>query len=136
MSIIYKKTQQRLYLLRKLQSFDVSQHILELVYRGLIESMLSFNMIVTWNGNVNIKNRAKLARIVNIATKLIGREHNQLSLIYNVALKRKAIQIFHDDTHPLHAAFNILPSGRRLTVPLARKNLWEKIIHSLSNFNL
>ena len=35
---IYKKAQQRLYLLRKLQSFDVSQHILELVYRGLIES--------------------------------------------------------------------------------------------------
>ena len=23
--------------------------------------------------------------------------------IYNVALKRKAIQIFHDDTHPLNA---------------------------------
>ena len=114
-----------MYLLRKLESFDVSQHILELVYRGLIESMLSFN-IVTWYGNVNIKNRAKLARVVNIATKLIGREQNQLSLIYNVALKRKAIQIFRDDTHPLHAAFNILPSGRRLTVPLARKTLWKK----------
>ena len=36
---VYKKTQQPLYLLRKLQSFDVSQHILELVYRGLIESI-------------------------------------------------------------------------------------------------
>ena len=44
-------------------------------HRGLIESILSFN-IVTWYGNVNSKNRTKLARIVNIATKLIGREQN------------------------------------------------------------
>ena len=106
-------------LLRKLQSFDVS---LELVYRGLIESILSFN-IVTWYGNVNSKNRTKLARIVNIATKLIGREQNQLSKIYNEAIKRKSIQIYHDDAHPLNAAFHVpvLPSGKRLKAPLARK---------------
>ena len=110
-------------LLRKLQSFDVSQHILELVYRGLIESILSYIHVVTWYGNVNSKNRTKLARIVNIATKLIGREQNQLSKIYNEALKRKAIQIYHDDAHPLNAAFHVLvlPSGRRLKAPLTRK---------------
>ena len=109
-------------LLRKLQSFDVSQHILEVVYRGLIESILSFN-IVTWYGNVNSKNRTKLARIVNIATKLIGREQNQLSKIYNETLKRKAIQIYHDDAHPLNTAFHVpvLPSGKRLKAPLARE---------------
>ena len=113
---VYKKAQQCLYLLRKLQSFGVSQHIVELVCREFIESILSFN-IVTWYGNVNIKNRTKLARIVNIATKLIGREQNQLSKIYNEALNRKAIQIYHDDAHPLNAAFHVLPSGRRLKVP-------------------
>ena len=41
---IYKKAQQHLYLLRKLQSFVVSQHIVELVYIGLIENILSFNI--------------------------------------------------------------------------------------------
>ena len=66
--------------------------------------------------------------IDNFATKLIGREHNQLSNIYNVALKMKALQIFHDDAHPLNAAFHILPSGRRLKVPLARKILWKKYV--------
>ena len=69
----------------------------------------------------NSKNRTKLARIVNIAIKLIGREQNQLSRIYNEALKRKAIQIYHDDAHPLNAAFHVLPSGRRLKEPLAEK---------------
>ena len=76
---------------------------------------------VTWYGNVNSKNRTKLAPIINIATKLIGREQNQLSKIYIEALKRKAIQIYHDDAHPLNAAFHVLPSERRLKVPLAEK---------------
>ena len=62
-----------------------------------------------------------LQNIVNIATKLIGREQNQLSTIYNEALKWKAIQIYHDDAHPLNAAFHVLPSGRRLKVHLAEK---------------
>ena len=40
---------------------------------------------LTWYGNVNSKNRTKLAPIVDIATKLIGREQNQLSrLLHNI----------------------------------------------------
>ena len=40
---VYKRARQRLNLLRKLKSFDVSQDILQLVYRSLIESVISFN---------------------------------------------------------------------------------------------
>ena len=46
---ICKKANQRMYLIRKLKSFDVDTHILELVYRSLVLSILSFN-IVTWYG--------------------------------------------------------------------------------------
>ena len=40
-SITYTRKPNSAYLLGKLQSFGVSQHILELAYRGLIESILS-----------------------------------------------------------------------------------------------
>ena len=83
---VYKRAQ-RLFLLRKLKSFDVSQHILQLVYRSLIESVLSFN-IITWYGNVSGKNKVKLARVVNTASKLIGNNQKQLSSICKDALKR------------------------------------------------
>ena len=73
---VYKKAQ-RLFLSRKLKSFDVSQHILQLVYRGLIESVLTFNRIA-WHGNVSGKNKTKLARVVNTASKLIGNEQKHL----------------------------------------------------------
>ena len=92
---VYKKAQQRLFLLRKLKGFDVSQHILQLVYRGLIESILSFN-VITWCGNVSAKNKIKLARVFNTANTVIGNERKYLSSIYNAALKMKARQILYD----------------------------------------
>ena len=45
-----KKAQQRLFLLRKLRRFNVSTEVLQLVYRSLIKSILSFNL-VSWYGN-------------------------------------------------------------------------------------
>ena len=74
---------------------------------GLIEGVLSFN-IITWHGNVSDKNKIKLARVVNTASKLIGNELKHLSSIYNAALKRKARQILYDPTQPLNEAFQKL----------------------------
>ena len=76
---------------------------------GLIESVLSFN-IITWYDSVSAKNKIKLARVVNIATKVIGNEQKHLSSVFNAALKRKARQILYDPTHPLNEAFQKLPS--------------------------
>ena len=115
---VYKRAQQRLFLLRKLKSFDISQHILQLVYRSLIESVLSFN-VITWYGNVSGKNKVKLARVVQ-------NDQKQLSSIYKDGLKRKSTQILYDPAHPLIQAFQKLPSGKRLKVPLAKKNLLKK----------
>ena len=64
---VYKKLIKNTHnLLRKLKSFDV---ILESVYRSLIESVLTFN-IVSWYGNLTVKNRTKLSCIVRISRKL------------------------------------------------------------------
>ena len=51
---IYKKAQQRLFLLRKLRSFNVSAEVLQLVYICLIDSVLSFNL-ESWYGNLSAK---------------------------------------------------------------------------------
>ena len=69
--LIYKKSQQRLYLLQKLRSFDVSRELLQIVYKSLVESVLTFNIVV-WYGNLGVKGKAKLARIVGMAGKITG----------------------------------------------------------------
>jgi len=122
---VCKKANQRLYLLRKLKSFDVDRLILETVYRSLVESILTFNTIA-WFGNLNVKDKAKLTRIVKLAGKIIGLEQKPLSGLYELFVKRKARKIVNDPTHPLHDAFQMLPSGRRFRAPLAKRNLYKR----------
>ena len=67
----------------------------------------------------------RLCCIDNIS-HLHNLKSNRPSSIYNAALKKKARQIFYDPTNPRNDAFHKLPSGRRLKVPLAKKNLFKK----------
>ena len=122
---IHMKAHQRLYLLRKLRNFNVSTDILVTVYRSLIESILIFN-IVSWYGNLSVKNKTRLTRVVNLAGKITGSKQTQLSDLYHQAVKRKSVEILYDKTHPLNSEFEMLPSRRRLRMPLARKNIYKK----------
>ena len=87
---IFKSCNQRLHLLRKLNSFRVSKHIMETVYKNLIEGILTFNMAM-WYGNLNTKGRCKLQRIVNLASKIIGKPQKHLSCIYKEVLRLKKL---------------------------------------------
>ena len=44
----------------------MSAEFLQLVYRSLIESVLSLNL-VSWYGNLSVENEARLALVVNQA---------------------------------------------------------------------
>ena len=113
---IFKTCNQRLHVLRKLTSFRVSKHIMETVYKNLIEGILTFNMAM-WYGNLNIKGRSKLKRIVNLASKITGMRQKQLSCMYEEVLRKKAFKIANDPSHPLDREFELLPSGIRSKVP-------------------
>ena len=120
-----KKSQQRLYLLRKLSSFGVSRELLQTVYKSLVESVLTFNIVV-WCGNLGVKGKTKLARIVGMAGKILGAKQDSLSDLYLTAVERKTAWIVDDAKHPLFSQFRKLPSGRRYKVPIARQNVYKK----------
>ena len=122
---VCKKANQRLFLLRKLKHFQINSNILESVYRSLIESILTFS-ITAWYGNLSVKSKTQLSRIVNQASKIIGKKQIPVSDLYKEFTRRKAGRILRDPTHPLHDSFETLPSGRRLRAPLARKNLYKR----------
>ena len=126
----YNKALQRLHLLRKLRHFNVSRKILTMVYRSLIESILTFN-IISWYNLLTSKQKTKLSRITAQASKIIGSPQTPLSHLYERSVITKAILITEEPSHPLHSSFTLLPSGRRYKVPLARKSIYKKIIHSI-----
>ena len=121
----FKKGRQRLALLRKLRGLNTSQRTMSMVYKSLTESVLTFN-IVSWYGYLSVKQKNKLAQIVNQAGKIIGYKQLQLPHLHTQALTKKAHQVYLDPTHPLHGAFQMLPSGRRLKIPMARKNGYKR----------
>ena len=118
---IFKSCNQRLHLLRRLNSFRVSKQIVETVYRNLIEGILTFN-IAMWYGNLNLKCRGKLQRIVNLASKIIGKKQKQLNSIYNEVIRKKSVKIINDPSHPLHREFDLLCSGVRYRTPKFNRN--------------
>lgn len=113
-----------MFLIRKLRGFGVRPDILERVYISLVESILVFNITV-WYGHLTLVNKNKLNRIIHMAGKIVGRQQRPLDSLYNAAAQRKALSIIRDETHPLHSEFELLPSGRRYRVPLAKKKIYR-----------
>ena len=86
---VCRKANQRMYLIRKLKTFDVDKNMLEMIYRSLVESILSFN-IVTFYGHLTVKQKNRLNKIVNIATKLKNLKQKSLNNLHQQASSKKA----------------------------------------------
>ena len=76
--ILLKTAHRRVCLLSKLRSFDVSQELLQTVYKSLVESVLTFNITV-WYGNLGVKGKTKMASIVCEMGKIIGAKQDSLN---------------------------------------------------------
>ena len=111
-SLIVSKSHQRLYFLRQLKKFKVSQAAMTHFYRATIESVLTFSMLV-WFGHTTSQDKAKLERVVRRASRTIGCSLPTLSSIFCTRIIRKANKIIADNSHPANYLFNLLPSGRR-----------------------
>ena len=92
------------------------------MYKSLVESVLTFNIVV-WCGNLGVKGKVKLARIVGKAGKITGAKQDSLSDLYLTAVERKTARILDDAKHPVFSQFQKLRSGRRYKVAIARKNV-------------
>ena len=111
-SLIISKAHQRLYFLRQLKKFRVSQAAMTHFYRATIESVLTLSMPV-WFGHATSQDKTRLERVVRRASKIIGCSLPTLESLYSVRLIRKAKKIIADYSHPAHHLFRLLPSGRR-----------------------
>lgn len=113
---VCKKGHQRMFFLRKLCKFHIDKTLLILFYRAYIESVLSFTL-VSWYGNLSVKNRNSMNQIVKWASKLIGEPLLTPALLYTRQVQRMGVSVTGDRHHPLYNEFQLLPSNRRYRVP-------------------
>ena len=119
--MLCKKGQQRLFCLRKLAKFQVDRSLMKMFYCAFIESVISF-CIICWYGNLSVKDKNSLGRIVCVSSKVAGVKLSSLDDIFNTQVLRSAKSIRKDGSHPLNQEYKLLPSGLRLAVPTATKN--------------
>ena len=117
------KSQQRLFFLRKLLSFNVGSKVLQCFYSAFIESILSF-CIICWFGNATEVQKKSIRKIITMSSKLTGIPFENMDCIYKQRTLKKASSIVGDDDqrHPLAPSFSLLPSRRRYCAPLFTKN--------------
>ena len=111
---VYRKGQQRLYFMRKLNSVHKK-------LKSFTESVLTFSFIA-WFGSICVRDKNQMSHIVKVASKLIRTLQTSLTAIFEKQVLNKVRSILDCVSHPLHCNFEILPSGRRFRVPFYKCN--------------
>ena len=133
---IQKKTNQRMFFLRKLKKFHIDRTILTLFYQSIIQSVISYNFICTF-GNMSNEQKGKLDRTRKIAQRVVGSELLPIQSLYNERILAKVKKIMTDLTHPLHSCYVFNRSGIRLCPPRTRLARFRQsfVPNSIHNFN-
>jgi hypothetical protein len=118
---IFAKAQQRLYILRKLNLFNVDKVIMHLFYKSVVESIITFCILVYY-GNSRKRDIHKLSRIVKQAAKLTKTPCMSLDELFVKYCTAKVKLIRNDVSHPLNMFYTTLRSGVRLTSQKSRTN--------------
>jgi hypothetical protein len=124
---VFRKTQSRLFFLRKLRSFNVCNKMLYIFYQGMVCSVMVFAS-VCWGGNVSARDTGRLNRLIKKASSVVGQSLDQIELLVERRLASKSIAILRNPDHPLNSTLMDLriQRGRRFSVPKCRTERFRR----------
>ena len=96
---VYKKGQNRLYFLKKLQSFSVCNKMLHIFYKSVIESAI-LSAAIRWGSSIRDSD-LKLNKPIKKAGSVLGTVVKPLELIVQRRILHK-MNIMDNSEHPLH----------------------------------
>lgn len=120
---LWKKGWQRMYFLRKLNSFHIDCTLLKLFYKSVVLSVFTFSCICWWN-NLSVANKNKLERIRKAAQRVVGLDLDNLNSVYCGKVLKKVNGMLEME-HPLSDELCWLRSGRRLLACKCKTNRYR-----------
>ncbi|KAI4901333.1 hypothetical protein NFI96_020768 [Prochilodus magdalenae] len=108
-SLIIKKAQQRMYFLRQLRKFNLSQELMIQFYTSTMESVITTSITV-WGSSGTKQDTHRLQRIISSAEKTTGVKLLTLLDLHTSRTRRHADKIITDPSHPSHHLFLRLPT--------------------------
>jgi hypothetical protein len=103
-----KRTQQRLFCLRRLKRLGMGAQILRKFY-----SCTNKSIHRCWYGNCSASDHKALKRVVLMAQYITGAELPAIQDLYTRWCQRKALKMVQVPSHPSHRLFSPLPHGKR-----------------------
>ena len=111
-----KKVNKRFYYVYCLNKLNIDKTIICLFYNSVISSVLTY-AITCWFSSSTERCRQDLVKLRKRLCRMVGPQFCNLlddpSSVFNSRCINAVRRICNDDRHPLHACYNLLPSGRR-----------------------
>lgn len=91
----------RLYLLRKLRSFNVCIKMLEMFYQSLVASGLFFT-VVCWGSSIGASDTNRINKLIRRAGSVIGCKQDTVEAVVERRTLNKLFSIMDNPDQPLH----------------------------------
>ncbi|KAI3367896.1 hypothetical protein L3Q82_026726, partial [Scortum barcoo] len=132
-SHLYGKTQNRLYFLRRLRSFNICSKLLQMFYQSVVASVL-FYTVVCWGGSISKKDTSRLDKLIRRAGSVVGMKLDSLVTVAESRTLDKLLDIMDNASHPLHTVISNQRSlfSERLLLPKCRTNRLKNSFMMLS----
>ena len=137
-SKVNSKMSQRLFFLRKLNSFHIDSKILYLFYTSVIESILLF-CFQAWGGNCKVENMNYFQSIIKKCLRICNVEIYSPFYLLDKITDLKFQRILNDNSHPLYnqIIFSKRREGRLLSITTKterhRKSFLPRAVRSVNN---
>ena len=126
------KLNSRLFFLKKLKSFDLTDKVIRHFYRSIVESIVTFG-ISCWGGSITTGDRLKIDRIIKRAEILVGMTLKSQITLYEEFSISKVRKIIEDQNHPLLSEFQISQrSGKCLSCKTRTERFKKSFIPAIS----
>ena len=105
MEACYKRANQRMYFLRKLKNFQLSNNLLYILYQSVAQSLL-YNQVYSNYSNARKADWERLDSMTTVARTISRHDIRSPTAIYEEASLYKFMTIPCDRTHPLQTALS------------------------------
>ena len=118
---VRKKVNKKMYFVRSMVKLHVDPHIIALFFNSTVPPVLNYSFLAFYK-SIPQYLRLELDKPMNICQRLIGKSCilKDNAQEYKLAAARQADKTIKDNSHPLHAEYCLLQSGKRYRTIKAR----------------
>ena len=110
---VMSKVNQRMYFVRKLNSFGIDSVLVSLFYRAAVQSLFSF-CIIAWGGNLARKESERFDRVARRVSRMTAICQESFVEFFEKITSRKIESILKDSKHPFFSSISFSTRSNRI----------------------